>query len=71
LAGAIQDFNVAIGLAPLSPEAYANRGMIHLSKNDLQSAFDDFTKALEVASAAWPNRAVVEQLHISIRKRLN
>jgi len=70
LEGAMEDFNSAIRLAPFSPEAYANRGMIHLAKNDLQRTFDDFTKVLEVASTAWPHRAVIEQLHISIRKRL-
>jgi hypothetical protein len=70
LDGAMEDFDTAIRLAPFSPEAYANRGMIHLSKNDLQRAFDDFTKVLEVASVAWPHRVVIEQLHISLRKRL-
>ncbi|MBC8433839.1 MAG: tetratricopeptide repeat protein, partial [Desulfobacterales bacterium] len=69
-AGAMEDFNTAIRLAPYSPEAYANRGMLHLAKNDLQSAFYDFTKVLEVTLAAWPHRAEIEQLHISIRKRL-
>jgi cytochrome c-type biogenesis protein CcmH/NrfG len=45
--------------------------MIRLSQNNLQRAFQDFVKVLEVASPSWSHRLAVEQHLIDLRKRLD
>jgi tetratricopeptide (TPR) repeat protein len=46
---AITNFNMAIELAPLSPNAYINRAWVKRRLNDYEGALQDLNKAIEVA----------------------
>ncbi|MCR4317625.1 MAG: tetratricopeptide repeat protein [Planctomycetes bacterium] len=47
-AGAMEDFNRAIGLDPNLAAAYSNRASVKIDLGDLQGALDDYDRAIEL-----------------------
>ena len=55
--GALADFNEAIRLDPNMALAYMNRGVIYVSKNELDKAIEDETKAIDLKLAKTEDQA--------------
>jgi len=67
--GAIADCSEAIRLKPDDPQAYARRGRARMERKDGAGAAQDFSKALELAPAGWPERPQIEELLRALRAR--
>ena len=61
LAGAIDDCTEAIRLKPDYVDAYVRRGVARLERGERGPAAEDFSRALQLAPADWPQRAQVAQ----------
>jgi tetratricopeptide (TPR) repeat protein len=61
LAGAIDDCTEAIRMKPDYVDAYVRRGVARLDRGERTPAAEDFSRALQLAPADWPQRAQVAQ----------
>jgi tetratricopeptide (TPR) repeat protein len=70
-AGALEDFDHAIGLDPKHSLAYLNRALIHYDNRDFRAAIDDFQRAIEISpNTEWFRLFVwLAEMHLGQRKR--
>ena len=55
------DFNQAIEIGPPRAEVYNNRGVVHVSRGELDQAIADFDEAIRIYpefAVAYANRAI-------------